>query len=57
MTSHWVCNVAVGQTFMAAVASYGLSSVYAFFGVVALLGAMYVASQVCAFLKSSLVHY
>ena len=48
MGSHWVCNVAVGQTFMAAVAQYGLASVYAAFGTVALLGALYVSKQVCS---------
>ncbi|KAL6760297.1 general substrate transporter [Haematococcus lacustris] len=46
MTSHWVCNVAVGQTFIGAVAQYGLSRVYAGFGLVALLGALFVATQV-----------
>ena len=46
MTSHWVCNVVVGQTFIAAVANYGLSAVYGGFGVVALLGALYISSQV-----------
>lgn len=46
MTSHWLANVALGQTFIAAVDQYGLSSVYAFFGGVALLGALYVGTQV-----------
>ncbi|KAF5832364.1 general substrate transporter [Dunaliella salina] len=46
MTSHWVCNVAVGQTFMAAVTQFGLAGCYAAFGVVALLGAFFVRSQV-----------
>jgi hypothetical protein len=45
MTSHWLCNVAVGQTFLAAVASYGLAGVYAGFGAVALFGAWYISSQ------------
>ncbi|KXZ57026.1 hypothetical protein GPECTOR_1g927 [Gonium pectorale] len=44
--SHWVCNVVVGQTFMAAVQSYGLAPVYTFFGLMALAGAIYVKSQV-----------
>lgn len=46
MTSHWVCNVVVGQTFIAAVSNYGLASVYTFFGSVALLGALYVSTKV-----------
>ncbi|KAG2436948.1 hypothetical protein HXX76_006464 [Chlamydomonas incerta] len=44
--SHWVCNVAVGQSFLAAVQSYGLAPVYTFFGLMALAGAAYVNSQV-----------
>jgi len=46
MTSHWVCNVAVGQTFISAVSNYGLATVYSFFGAVALLGALYVSTKV-----------
>lgn len=46
LTSHWICNVAVGQVFMGAVTKYGLASVYTGFGAVALLGALYVSSQV-----------
>jgi hypothetical protein len=46
MTSHWVCNVAVGQTFLLAVSQYGLASVYAGFGAVALLGAWYISAKV-----------
>lgn len=44
--SHWVCNVAVGQSFMSAVQLYGLAPVYTFFGVMALAGSVYVTSQV-----------
>lgn len=44
--AHWVANVALGQSFMGAVASYGLPAVYAFFGTVALVGAMYVTQVV-----------
>ncbi|MEW5317035.1 MAG: hypothetical protein WDW38_008366 [Sanguina aurantia] len=46
MTSHWICNVAVGQYFIQAVAAYGLSNVYIFFGSVALLGALYVEKAI-----------
>lgn len=44
--SHWVCNVAVGQTFLGAVSAYGLSSVYSAFGLVALAAAYYVKNRV-----------
>ncbi|KAF6256041.1 general substrate transporter [Scenedesmus sp. NREL 46B-D3] len=46
MVTHWVCNVAIGQNFMAATANYGISAVYAFFGVCSLLGAAYVSANV-----------
>lgn len=46
MASHWVCNVGVGQTFMAAVANYGISTVYVVFGLFALAGATYVRTSV-----------
>ncbi len=39
-----VCNIAVGQCFLGAVQQYGLSAVYATFGLVALAGAAYVSS-------------
>ncbi len=44
--SHWVCNVVVGQTFMIGVRNLGLPAVYATFGAVALLAALYVKTQV-----------
>lgn len=44
--SHWVCNVIVGQTFMSGVQSFGLPAVYTFFGSMALLGALYIKTQV-----------
>lgn len=44
--THWVCNVVIGQTFMAAVAAYGLATVYTLFGAVALLAAWYVNNKV-----------
>ena len=44
--SHWICNVMIGQNFIGAVEQFGLSGVYVFFGSMALLGAMYVNSQV-----------
>lgn len=43
---HWVCNVALGQTFMLAIKAVGLPAVYGFFGSVACLGALYVHTQV-----------
>ncbi len=44
--SHWVCNMAIGQTFLGAVAAYGLATVYAGFGAVALVGLMYISRAV-----------
>lgn len=46
MVTHWVCNVAIGQNFMAAADSYGISAVYAFFGLCSLLAAAYVNGNV-----------
>jgi len=46
MVTHWVCNVAIGQNFMAAADAYGISAVYAFFGVCSLIAAGYVNSNV-----------
>lgn len=46
MVTHWVCNVAIGQNFMAATQAYGISAVYAFFGVCSLLAAAYVSGNV-----------
>lgn len=46
MVTHWVCNVAIGQNFMSAVEAVGISGVYAFFGVVSLIGAAYIAANV-----------
>jgi hypothetical protein len=43
---HWVCNVAVGQTFMAGVAQIGLSGVYTLFGFMALIAALYIRTKV-----------
>jgi len=43
--AHWVANVMLGQTFMAAVDAVGLSGVYAFFGSVALLAALYINTK------------
>ncbi|GAX75105.1 hypothetical protein CEUSTIGMA_g2549.t1 [Chlamydomonas eustigma] len=43
---HWICNVALGQSFMLGVKTFGLSAVYGFFGAVALGGALYVHTQV-----------
>lgn len=44
--SHWICNVAVGQTFMLGVQQFGLPTVYAFFGAVAVLAALFIRTQV-----------
>jgi MFS family permease len=46
MVTHWVCNVAIGQNFMAAVGQYGISAVYGFFGVCSLIAAAYVSGNV-----------
>lgn len=46
MVTHWVCNVAIGQNFMAAANAYGISAVYAFFGACSLLAALYVSRNV-----------
>eukprot|EP00201_Polytomella_parva_P016169 CAMPEP_0175050930 /NCGR_PEP_ID=MMETSP0052_2-20121109/7518_1 /TAXON_ID=51329 ORGANISM="Polytomella parva, Strain SAG 63-3" /NCGR_SAMPLE_ID=MMETSP0052_2 /ASSEMBLY_ACC=CAM_ASM_000194 /LENGTH=628 /DNA_ID=CAMNT_0016315159 /DNA_START=128 /DNA_END=2014 /DNA_ORIENTATION=- len=44
--SHWICNVAVGQTFMSAVQTYGIGTVYSIFGAFALAAAAYVKMRV-----------
>jgi sugar porter (SP) family MFS transporter len=46
MVTHWVCNVAIGQNFMAAVGQYGISAVYGFFGICSLIAAAYVSGNV-----------
>lgn len=46
MVTHWVCNVAIGQNFMAAVGQYGISAVYGFFGICSLIAAGYVSGNV-----------
>lgn len=46
MVTHWICNVAIGQNFMAATANYGISAVYAFFGLCSLIAAGYVSANV-----------
>jgi hypothetical protein len=46
MVTHWVCNVALGQTFMSVVDSYGISTAYTFFGIVSLLGVAYISAAV-----------
>jgi len=46
MVTHWICNVAIGQNFMAAVDNYGIHSVYAFFGVCCLAAVAYVNANV-----------
>ncbi len=45
MLTHWVCNVMIGQFFLAAVAKVGVSGVYCGFGVVCILAVLYI--QVC----------
>lgn len=44
--SHWICNVAVGQSFLGAVSAFGLHSVYSGFGLVALAAAYYIKHRV-----------
>lgn len=46
MVTHWVCNFCVGQMFLPAVAVFGLPSVYAFFGLVAVVGSYWVNANV-----------
>lgn len=46
MVTHWVCNVLIGQNFIAAVDSYGISAVYAAFGIASLIGAAYISANV-----------
>ena len=46
MVTHWVCNVAIGQNFMAWVDKFGLSAVYAGFAVASLVGAAYIQANV-----------
>ena len=46
MLTHWVFNLLVGQSFLAAVNSVGVAGVYLFFGLVSLLGVAYVSSTV-----------
>jgi hypothetical protein len=46
MVTHWVCNVAIGQNFMAWVDAFGLAAVYAGFAVASLLGAAYINANV-----------
>lgn len=46
MVTHWVCNVAIGQNFISAVDSYGISAVYGFFGLCSLIAAFYVNGNV-----------
>jgi len=64
MLSHWLCAIAIGQCFLPAVQLAGVGAVYAFFGLVCLLGAFVVAryvpetkgktyAQVAAFLQGS----
>lgn len=45
MLTHWVCNVAIGQFFLQAVAAVGVSGVYCGFGAVCLAGFAYI--QAC----------
>jgi hypothetical protein len=46
MVTHWVCNVAIGQNFMAWVDAFGLAAVYAGFAAASLLGAAYIQANV-----------
>jgi hypothetical protein len=46
MVTHWVCNVAIGQNFMAWVDRFGLSAVYAGFALASLIGAAYIQANV-----------
>lgn len=46
MVTHWICNVAIGQNFMAWVDAFGLAAVYAGFAGASLLGAAYIQANV-----------
>lgn len=46
MVTHWVCNVAIGQNFMAWVDAFSLAAVYAGFAAASLLGAAYINAAV-----------
>jgi sugar porter (SP) family MFS transporter len=46
MASHWVCTFAVGQWFLPATAAFGNAAVYAVFGSIAAMGALFVALAV-----------
>ncbi|KIY94836.1 hexose transporter [Monoraphidium neglectum] len=46
MVTHWVCNVAIGQNFMAWVDRFGLSAVYTGFALASLIGAAYIQANV-----------
>lgn len=46
MLTHWVCNVIIGQFFLAAVAKVGVSGVYCAFGVVCILAVLYIQGNV-----------
>lgn len=44
--THWICNVAIGQTFIAASEALGISAVYGFFGACSAVAALYVLQAV-----------
>ena len=44
MTVHWIANFAVGQLFLSAVGSFGISSVYMGFAAVCVVAALFVST-------------
>ena len=46
MTTHWVCNFAIGQLFLPAVGAVGVAGVYGFFALVCGLAVAYVDKEV-----------
>ena len=46
MTTHWICNFAVGQLFLSAVSSFGVSGVYVGFAAVCIAAALFVSTSI-----------
>ena len=46
MVTHWVCNFAIGQLFLPAVAKFGVSTVYLGFASVCVLASLFVQTAV-----------
>jgi hypothetical protein len=46
MVTHWVCNFAIGQLFLSAVAAFGVPAVYLFFAAVCFATVAFVGRSV-----------